>query len=156
VHASLGINAHAESLIHDHLDQGPHEGLRLIGLVHAFDRAPQVVGGFFRPLSLLRAFQVTLSFLVGGREFEPLVSLGDLLDRFPVARVSDQDAQVRNTSELAGDSLQPGKKEIADGKLGGLGASQDAVDVIGQFLIPVIDDVVRWHVSLFLAGPQGG
>jgi len=33
---------------------------------------------------------------------------------------------------------------------------KDTVDVIGQFLIAVIDDVVRWHVSVFLTGPKGG
>jgi hypothetical protein len=95
----------------DHPDQGPYEGLRIIGLVHAFHCAPQVFSRLFRPPPLLRTFQLTLSFLVGGSDFETRISFGDVLHGFPVACVADQKAETRYTARLPATASNPERKK---------------------------------------------
>jgi hypothetical protein len=55
------------------------------------------------------------------------------------------------------DALKPGKKKITDGKPRRLRGRQDAVDVVNQLFLAIINDVVCGHFKTsFLWLCQGG
>jgi len=49
---------------------------------------------------------------------------------------------------LAGHGLQAGEEKVANGELGRLAAGQDALDVVYEFLVTIVYDVVG-HKSSF-------
>ena len=142
VQASLGIDLDLQPLFLDQADQGPHQRLGAIGLVHQFDRPPQVAGGGLRALLLLRLLEEALPLLGGLDQFQPLVALADLLDRFPAAGVADQQAQFLDAGQIGLDRLQPGEEEVAHGEPRRIRRAKDPVDVVDQLLVAVVDDVV--------------
>ena len=44
---------------------------------------------------------------------------------------------------------EPGKEEVSDRNPRSLGGTQDALDVVNQLFVPVVDDVVRGHSYSF-------
>ena len=76
------------------------------------------------------------------------VALGDLLDGLPVGSVADEQAQLTHVGQLAGHGLQAGEEKVANGELGRLAAGQDALDVVYEFLVTIVYDVVG-HKSSF-------
>ena len=80
---------------------------------------------------------------------KPAVALGDLLDRLAVGGVADEQAQLAHVAQHVGHRLQPGEKEIADGKMRGLAARQHRADAVGKFDGLVVDDVVGHEVLCF-------
>ncbi len=96
--------------------------------------------------SLLGALGIGHGVEVALHRIEPAVALGDLLDGLAIGRVADEQAQLAHVAQHVGHRLQPGEKEIADGKMRGLAARQHRTDAVGEFDALVVDDVVG-HVS---------
>ena len=146
VQAALGVDLHLQPLLLDHPHQGPDQGLGVIRLVHPLDRVPEVGRGLLGTAASARSLEVSLPLLGRRHQFEALVALGDLLDRLPVRRVADQQAQAGDPVQVLRHRLQAGEEEIPHRELGRIRTAQDLVDVIHQLLVAVVDDVVGWHI----------
>jgi hypothetical protein len=143
----FGIDADMEALLLDHLDESSDQGFIFIGLVHPPDARPDAGCRLGSHLFNFAPLWKPLRLGGVGDHLQAVIPFGDLFKGFPVRRVADEEPQIFDMRKFAGNGGQTGEKEVADGEPGRFAGFEDPVDVIHQFFLAVVDDIVGGHGS---------